>query len=460
MTLSRRLVRRWRELRARPLPTPVAAAARLHLLDAIGVGHAASAAMVGAPYRRYAATLATGGPASIFGIGSGAAAADAAMVNGGLIHSLEYDDTHAGSIVHGSAVLAAAALAAGQAAGSSGAAMLTAYALGWEVLVRLGLAAPGAFQAHGFQVTSVGGPLVAALIAADLHGLDEEQSIAALGIALSQSSGVFEFLSNGSSVKSLHPGWAAHGGLIAAGLAATGLTGPLTAIEGRYGLFASFAGDAAAPGRLDSLLADLGSVWHLADAAYKFHSCCHYIHPFIEATGILAARGLTPEVVRRLLCRVPAGAATIICEPWAAKQAPDTPHAARWSLPIAVATRLVHGRVDLASFEAPIPDAVRDLATRIAWEPLVDADFPRRFQAEILCERNDGSSETVRIDDVYGNPSRPAGAADVRAKFRVNAAQALPANRVDVLEAAIDGLEAAASLATLGNALSATSIPS
>lgn len=453
MTLSQRLVQSWRALRRQSLPATVIDAARLHLLDAIGVGLASAGSSVGAPYLAYADGLGGGGRASVFGRTAAASAADAAMINGGLIHSLEYDDTHTGSIVHGSAVLAAAALAAAQTADCSGADMLGAYVLGWEALVRIGLAAPGRFQAGGFQITSVGGALVAAMIGVDLFGLDETQSVAAIGIALSQASGVFEFLSNGSSVKSLHPGWAAHGGLIAAQLARAGMTGPLTAFEGRFGLFATFAGEQAAAGRLADLFGDLGQIWHLEDAATKFQPCCHYIHPFVEAAEMLGARGVAPERVERLLCRVPQGAAGIICEPWEQKQTPPTPHAARWSLPVVVAEQLVKGVVGLDSFETPLAAPVLELAQRIAWEPLPDASFPQRFEAEILCELTDGGSVAVRVDDVYGNRSRPAGEADIRRKFRDNAGRVLPPDSVARLEDAISGLNGAKSLRAVSAAL-------
>ena len=228
----------------------------------------------------------------MFGQAAGAAAADAALVNGGLIHSLEYDDTHTASIQHGSAVIAAAALAVGEARGASGAALLGAFARGWEVLIRFGLAAPARFHAHGFMSTSVGGALASALLASELLGSSEDQSVAALGISLSQASGVMEFLTNGSSVKSLHPGWAAHGGVVAALLARSGMTGPETSLEGRHGLFRQFAGDEEAPERFRALIGDIGRKWHLPDAAYKFYPCCHYLHPFVEAAGELAARGI------------------------------------------------------------------------------------------------------------------------------------------------------------------------
>lgn len=452
-TLARRIVRRWHELESATLPPEVAQAARLHLLDAIGVGLASAGSAIGAPYRAYAQRHASAGPASVFGRGQGAAAADAAMLNGGLIHSLEYDDTHTASIVHGSAVLAAAALAAGEANQSAGADLLRAYILGWEVLVRLGQASPGLFQAAGFQITSVGGAMVAALIAARLARLDEDGTVAAVGIALSQASGVFEFLSNGATVKSLHPGWAAHAGIVAAGLAEAGLTGPETSLEGRFGLFRAFAHDEAAAGALEFEIRTLGEAWHLADAAFKFHPCCHYLHPFVEATGVLAERGVTADAVASLTCSVPAGAAGIICEPWPTKLAPTSGHAARWSLPIVVAARLVEGKVDLATFEQPASEAVRAMAARIDWKPLEDADFPRRFEAQITCRLKNGGEESVRIEDVYGNRSRPAGPEAVLAKFRANATRSLPDAAVAALEATMMRLEEAADLTALTAAL-------
>ena len=455
MTLARELVRAARAAAGAPLPEDVATAARLHFVDAIGVGLAAAGSPIGAAYRAYASDVARGGPATVLGQPAAGSAADAAMINGGLIHSLEFDDTHTGSIAHGSAVLAAAALAVAEAQNASGAALLGAYARGWEVLIRFGLAAPNGFHAKGFMSTSVTGTLVSALLAAELMGLDEDRTVAALGIALSQASGVMEFLTNGSSVKSLHPGWAAHGGVVAAMLARAGMTGPETSLDGRHGLFRQFTGDEAAAGRFRSLIGGLGREWHLPRAAYKFYPCCHYLHPFIEAAGKLAERGVRAADVERIVCRVPQGEAAVICEPWETKQAPANGHAARWSLPIAVAARLVEGKVDLATFETPASGAVREFAQRVAWEPLPQARFPERFEAEVVCKtRNE--TQTVRIDDVFGNHTRPPGADAVLAKFRANAARSLKPDAAAALERAGHELASARELKALSAALRRT----
>ncbi|WP_212525688.1 MmgE/PrpD family protein [Actibacterium sp. MT2.3-13A] len=429
------------------LPPEVEACAANHILDITGVAIAAASTKVGAPWRAYGETaLIPDGPATILGMSGGARPAEAALVNGGLMHSLEYDDTHTASIVHGSSVLASTALAVAEAEGSSGREMLRAYAIWYEVLIRLGLSAAGGFQNRGFQVTSVGGALCAAGIAAQLRGLSRGDRAAAVGIALSQASGVFAFLSNGATVKSMHPGWAAHSGIKAADLAAAGISGPDRPFEDVFGLFAVFAGDRGAAERFGGHLGDLGRTWHLPAAAYKFLPCCHYIHPFVEAAENLAEQGIAPADIEEISFGVPAGAAAIICEPWDEK-CRATGHQARWSLPVVVAMQLVDGQVGLDSFDrAPAPDVHR-LATRSRWEPLADSAFPAKFDAALRLRLTSGEMRERRIEDVYGNASRPASDAAIANKFTTNISRQAAAEDAARLGKALRGI---AQLSDLG----------
>jgi len=419
MTLSQQLIAKLRTLRWVAIPPEVRDAAKLHLLDAMGVGFAAAATGAGAPYLKAAPALSGNGPATVFGSDEGFTAAAAALANGGMIHGLEYDDTHTASIVHGSSVLASAALAAAESVGASNDALLLAYIKGWEVLIRAGLAAPGKFQAQGFQVTSVAGALAAAIVAADLFGLDEAEAVHAIGIALSQSSGVFEFLTNGSTVKSLHAGWAAHAGVTAATLAAARLTGPATAFEGKFGLFRRFAADDAAADRFAASIETLGSVWHLPEAAFKFYPCCHYIHPFIEALEIALAESPN-RPIQAVMCEVPPGATALISDPWEPKLAPQSGHEARYSLPIALAARLVEGSVTPATFaDAPSAEIVAK-AKRMSAREMVGADFPNRFEARIHVAFADGDTHQIYVEDVFGGARRPPPREAVLQKFRAN----------------------------------------
>lgn len=419
-SLSRELVERAHGLHGR-LPEHVSEAARLHLLDALGVGVAGSAR---GPLRDLPAIVAAhpGGRSTVLGTGATTTAPVAALVNGSLIHSLEYDDTHVASIVHGSSTVAAAALAVAQEVDADGGELLSAFALGWEVLVRMGLASPGTLQARGFQTTSAMGPFAAALVSGLLHRDPVDTIVEAVGIAGSQAGGTFAFLAAGDTVKAGQPAWAAHSGLWAGELARGGMTGPEQVLEGPVGFYELYAGDPGGAARLRVQLSDLGERWHLPDAAFKLIPCCHFIHPFVEAVGLALAQGVDPADVATIHCHVPAGAAPIIADPWPARQQPATPHDVRWSLPYVLAARVVDGKVGLDLFTEPIGGARLDLSRRITHETWEDSGFPAVFPARVRVTTHDGRTVEASVPDVLGGGSRPVGRDAVVDKARGNLA--------------------------------------
>lgn len=422
MTLSELIADFALSLREQDIPPDVAQLARLHTLDALGVGIAASA---GAVQRRMADSIlrfnAQAGGCSVLGSPVQANGASAALLNGSFIHALEYDDTHMASIVHGSAVLVPAALAAAEQNQLTLGELIRLVTIGWEVLIRIGLAAPGAFQRRGFQVTSVGGALVSALMSGLAAGATREELISTQGIAGSQASGIFEFLSEGATVKALHPGWAAHAGIIAAQLADAGMTGPSTVYEGRFGLYKTYTDELGASDALRTELASLGQKWTLRDAAFKLFPCCHYIHPFLEGVQQLAVEPGSLMEINIIECRVPQGAAAIICEPWERKQTPTIPNEAKYSLPYCMALAFLGIPISAGHFLAEQVSAeVVAFAKKIAWTPMLEADFPKKFEAEICVNFRDGRKTRIRIDQVKGSAERPASVVEIKAKFLAN----------------------------------------
>ncbi|MGX6447173.1 MmgE/PrpD family protein, partial [Patulibacter sp. S7RM1-6] len=383
------------------------------------------------------------GEGTVLGRPDRLAPASAALVNGTLAHSMEFDDTHVPSVIHGSAVVVSAALAVGERERATGTELLTAVAAGWEALVLLGLASPGGYQSAGFQTVAVAGPFGAAVAAALLTGADRATLASALGICGSQAAGTFAFLSDASTVKAMHAGWAAHSGVLALDLAAAGVTGPAAVLEDRFGFFASYAHDAEAPARLAALLPGIGERWALPDAAFKAYPCCHYIHPFLEAVERLRADGLTADDVAEVVVRVPDGAAPIVCEPWERKLAPSSDHDARWSLPVCLAQVLLRGRLRSADVEGIASDpAVLGLAARVRWERWEDSGFPARFPAHVAVRTADGRDLEATVDDVRGSASRPLAADEIRGKFLDNATPVVGAARADEIAAAVDDLPA------------------
>jgi 2-methylcitrate dehydratase PrpD len=406
------------------VPQEVLNAARLHFLDAIGVGIAASTVADNATWSQ----AATSGGASLLG-GGAAEAGAAAMINGALIHALEYDDTHIGSVVHGSAVAAPLALAVSQFCAASGRDLIRAYIITWEVAIRIGLAGPGAFQEKGFQVTSVGGAIGAAAAAAQILGLDRQQTICAIGIAGGQASGTLAFLADGAMSKALNPGWAARTGIEAARLALAGMTGPATVLESRFGVMSNFGHGAS---QLDDNLSNLGNDWFLREAAFKLYPCCHYIHPFLETVEQIMAEGVTAADIVDLTAFVPPPAAPLVCEPWERRQEPASGYDGKWGLAYCMALMFLHGRVDVASFETPPLADVISLARKMTWQPMQNHGFPKRFAAQIDVRTAQGTV-SAGVPQVRGAPDRPVDRSDIVAKFTGNASRRLDAARVQQL---------------------------
>ena len=199
MTLARRLATFAAGLRFEDIPPAVVESVRLRALDVLGIALAASTTEL-APslYGALEGWGREGGACTVVGAKRAAPAPLAALVNGALAHGLDFDDTHAASITHASAVVLPAVLAVGEAAGASGRAAVTATVAGLEAITRLGMAAPGEFHARGWHATAACGPFAAALAAGKLDGLDEARLTAALGVAGSFASGLLEFLEDGS----------------------------------------------------------------------------------------------------------------------------------------------------------------------------------------------------------------------------------------------------------------------
>jgi 2-methylcitrate dehydratase PrpD len=451
--LARLAAERTRAVRFGDIPADVIGLAKTHLLDQLGVGLAAASLPRNQPLNALGDVFGAGGRSTGLGLAAPLAAPVAALRNGALMHSLEYDGTHMGSIVHAGSVVAPAALAVSEDVGTSGAELLRAFVFGWEVFIRMGLAAPGAFSRHGFQFTAVGGPFAAALASSLVLGLDEGRMTHALGISGSQASGVMEFVHEGGTVKALHAGWPAHAGLLAARLAEAGMTGPSSIFEGGHGFYAAYARDADAPGRLRIHLQTLGEHWHFRATALKLRASCHYIQPFLECLETLLNRGLAAGDVAAIHCEVPRGEEGLICEPWAEKLQPASAYQAKFSLPYALGAMLVDGDMTVATFEGPARPEVCASAAQVTWSPMPDGDFPRRYGARLTVTTRSNDKLSAEVPDVRGTPGRPFAPSELSAKFYDCARRMLQRDAPEQLAMAVDVLDDAPDLAALTRAL-------
>jgi 2-methylcitrate dehydratase PrpD len=440
MTLGQRLARFAAELCFETLPTEVVESVELRVLDTLGLALAGSRADFAAGLLSVVAH--EHGPCTVLGTDRTASAPLAILANGALAHGLDWDDTHAASITHASAVVLPTVLAVGEARRLDGRDVITAAVAGYEAITRIGAAASGAFHDRGWHATAVCGPFAAALAAGRCLGLDAPRLMAALGIAGSCASGVMEFLEDGSAVKRLHPGWAGHGGAVAATLAAAGVSGPSTIFEGRFGFYSTFVGKPPDVASFETL----GRQWETLAVAFKPYPCCHYNHAYLDAAlSLVASRAVDTAAIASIECGVPAGQVPIICEPSPSKACPRTTYEAQFSLPFSVAAAFVDRRVGIDTYSAArLTDRrVLGLAAKVRYVIDRESRFPAVFPGRVRVELIDGEVLEARVDD-----ARPPGRQAIVEKFRANAARALP-HRVEELEERVLGLATAPSVAPL-----------
>lgn len=405
------------------VPAAVRERAKHLMLDSIGL----ACATIDLPYAT--STLAAmqelgDGSATVFGYAPKLALRDAMLLNGLLIHSLDFDDTHARGVIHSTASALPVAFNLAERENASGAALLAAYLCAMEVSTRVGAAAKSGFHNTGFHPTGLVAAFGCALGAARLLGLSQEQAQHAQGIALSMASGSLEFLQDGAWTKRLHPGWAAVAGTTAATLAKHGYIGPGAPYEGRFGLYSLYMKTPLGADDLALATAGLGETWEIDGVALKPIPACHFTHASSDAAIALhRAHGLAASEIERVVVRVPGPTIPIICEPVANKQKPSNSYDAQFSIPYIVATGLLHGRFTLDDLDpaALADEAVRALAARVTHEADPETTFPQHYTGEVTIHTRDGRTLTHREAVNRGSADRPLSNDDIVAKFYDNA---------------------------------------
>jgi 2-methylcitrate dehydratase PrpD len=384
-----------------PLPTDVVERAKRHLLDTLG------AALAGAATP--APGLAGPGPAPVWGTGLTVAPRDAALLNGVAAHALELDDT--GGCDHSGAVVVPAALACLSLADRpvSGAELLEAVVLGYDVARRT-LEACGGYAAHneaGWHSTGTCGTFGAAAASARLLGLDSARAAHALGLAASFSGGLWAFVHDGAASKRLHAGRAAEGGLTAALLAASGTSGPGRIFDDVWGGFLrTYAGADADPG---ALTRDLGTVWRISRCSIKPYASCRSTHSSIDAIGGLDLHAGEIARINVRLSPLVAG----MC----GGRDVATLSLAQLSLPYGIAARILYGDADLAAYapERRSDPRAAELMHLIDLE--VDPEMGGIDEPALTVTTTSGAVRRARVTDPLGSPTNPLSDERLLAKF-------------------------------------------
>jgi 2-methylcitrate dehydratase PrpD len=425
------------------IPAAVRERAKHLILDSVGIALASTKYPFASVSLSALEELGTG-KSAVIGIGRRLALRDAVLMNGILIHGLDFDDTHSRGVIHATASSFPCALALADRANMDGRTLLSAYVAAMEVATRLGSVAKGGFHQVGFHPTGLIGAFGCALTAARILGLDPDRATMAQGIVLSMASGSLEFLEDGAWTKRLHPGWAGVAGITAATLAKHGFVGPRAAYDGRFGLYASHLGNHFEKVDLGLATENLGRSWQIDEVAIKPIPACHFTHAAADAAIALhKAYGLSNKDIRRVRALVPQEVVKTVCEPVANKRNPANSYDAQFSIPYTVATGLLKGRFTLAELEdeALHDSAVLSLASRVDYEVDPASTFPRHYTGEVIVDTEDGRRLRHREGINRGCADRPLTNDEVVAKFLDNAERAVSRDTAERIRNAVLDLD-------------------
>ncbi|MAH83246.1 MAG: MmgE/PrpD family protein [Rhodospirillaceae bacterium TMED8] len=386
------------ELSYEKLPGSVVVRTKLLILDVAGIivrarHDAESTASLIAAVKRLGLNT---GKCSVMGDSAGYTPTAAALVNGSLAHSLDFDDTHAAASLHSSAPIVPAALAAAEMTGASGRDVIAACVAGYEVQIRLALAlGPADHYDRGYHPTATCGVFGAVVAAGKLLGMSAVEIQSAFGIALSQSAGSMQFLVDGSWTKRSHVGQAAQNGLICAVMAAEGFKGPKAAFEGKWGFLHSHAPNS----NPNAAVAGLGERWETLNLAVKPYPSCRYSHAPMD--GLIQLRE-THDIEIEDIKEVDVGLAEtgwkIIGDPADGKHKPKTVVDGQFSMPFCAAVVLREGKMSWDDYAKHLSDG-ETLAlcerVRVFIDPRVEELFPSYMSGTVRISTSYGQYETL-----------------------------------------------------------------
>ncbi len=385
-------------------------AAKSVVLDTIGAMLAGSRLPENEKLAQLAAKNGGQGPSILLGHTGSATAVFAALSNATAGVALEMDEGNRLGGGHAAIHVIPAALAVAEERGSSGKEFLESVIVGYEVTSRIGTGTKVKKTVHSHGTW---GTIGSAVATAKLMGFDESHTTVAINIAASMSpANTWTPCIEGATIRNLYPGRSGFQGIMAAQLALCGFTG---LEDGPSDIYNNILGESFDS---EAVVRDLGvpGAYRIQQNYFKLHACCLYNHPVLDGVQTLLARErFTAEDVERIKVEAPA-LATIMTDP-----EPENMLAAKFSLPYAVATAVVHNSTDITAF---YPGRLQDpetlsLARRVDIVADPDMDL-RRYDypaAKVAVSLKDGRTLTEDVIAHHGDAQNPASREELVGKF-------------------------------------------
>jgi 2-methylcitrate dehydratase PrpD len=432
---------------------------REYILDYIGITLAAVHSCDSTP-SFLAAVKALGGelssptpsdlnPSTVVGVGKKYAPAYAALLNGALGHSLDFDDTYAPGTLHPGVTAISVALveAERQFPSSTTDDLLIAIALGYELTCRLGRVLANDAYARGFHNTSTAGIFGAVATICYLRKLPQNVVENAFGLAGSKAAGSMQYLANGAWNKRLHPGFAAHDAFMCVALAESGVLGASSIVEGTMGFLNAYTPRKMSGDDWTWLAGELGERWVFVETSLKPFPACRMTHGFIEFAPQLGCRRATgPKVssaadVKHITLSLSPNNVSVVGARIPNKLHPSNMVDAQFSAYFTTANSVLYGSEEgvqcfvSSRLQDPEIYALSEKITCVADERI------KEFGSKIHIEYADGHVEEMDIPFPLGEVQRPFTREAAEAKFDGLATPVLGEDKVGKIKRCLEGME-------------------
>lgn len=422
------------------LPPEVTKQAKQQLLDLVGVSLAGYKLMEFPQLVvNYMASLGGIPEATIIQTKTKFPAINAALANASCAHALDMDDGHRYAALHPGAAVIPAAIAAAEMSGANTKELITGIVVGYEVMIRIGMAINPSSLERGFHSTGIAGSFGATAAAANIMKLSKDEAIGALGLAGLQASGLLRVNheDEGAKVKPINPAKAAMSGVLSSILAQKGARGPTGIFEGEDGFLTAVADEVK-----DELLTrDLGQRFEINNVYNKFYAACRHAHASMDA-GLEVCRisQINPEEISLISVETYPVAIRL-----AGRVNPSVPSSGRFSIPFSVALAVIKkdASADKYTDENIADKSIRSLAEKVQlsvsskWERL----YPDKRGATVTITDIRNKSWSAEVGLAKGEPENPASQGDMYKKFYTNATLLISEKEAKSLGNAIMNLE-------------------
>lgn len=443
-------------LRAEAVPAATQEVLAKAVVDAIGCGLYGLTTPWGRTMREFASEQ--GGPPEVglWGAHQRVSVGHSVLASGTAVHSFDFDD-HSRAKIHPGAIVIPVALAVGEREKAPGSVVMAAIAAGYETMNRVSQAAnPSRARMRGWHLTGTCGTFAAAATASVILGLDAQTTASALGLAGTQSAGLWAFTTDGSMSKRMHPGRAAQDGVTAALLAQRGFEGPRYILEAEDGGFLFAMSDTPRPGRISE---GLGRVWHSDATCFKPHACCGSNHACVDAAiALMSEHALGTDDIERVIAGIPSVVQTQTGFDYKADSVLNAQMSLRYNIAVAMFDRQAY--LEQFTPERIVEPRTVALAQRVEIEidDEIDRAYPEIYGGRVTVVTRSGQMMTRRVDYSRGMPENPMPHAEIERKFMSLASVSVGPECAQAILALANGLFAAKSVAPLNAALTTSNI--